>query len=239
MKTFFLFLDRNSNSVSIFDGVKTVDGYKGPYVQLPEIAGVPAKKFKVPLDFKNPAIVDKKGKIYELFFKIYGGQRFRDAGFVTACAPSKDNGAIAVITSKRWTELGIEIISGQPNGEFPGVQILKEGDTLKFTHLGITYQLTNSGGEPWLTKVPKPKSVLVVKQVKAKKPVEEKLDNRQKVTGPKVVKTVELPEKKKTEAIKNPQIERFNKKYGSDFKKPATFKIGELVKGTGVSFSGS
>lgn len=234
MKTFFLFLGRNS--VSIFDGVKTVKGHKGPYIQLPVITGVPANKFRVPLDLKNPAIVDKEGKIYELFFKIYGGQRFRDAGFVTACAPLKDNDAIAVITSnKRWTELGLEIVSGQPNGEFPGVQILKEGDTLKFTHLGITYQLTNRGSEPWLTKVPKP----VVKKVKAKKLIEEKLDNRQKVAGLKVVKIVELPEnrEKKTEVKKNPQIERFEKKSRLNFKKQATFKIGELLKGARVSFS--
>ncbi len=223
MKAFFLFLD--TYSVNIFDGVKTRDGHKGRYIQLPEITGVPVNKFRVPLDFKNPAKVDGKGRIHNLFLKIYGGQRFRDAGFVTACAPSKDNGAIVVITSKRWTELGLEIVTGRPNGEFPGVQILNEGDTLRFTHSDIAYQLTNSGGEPWLTKAPRPKAAPAAKQAKPEKPVA-RVDHRQKVEGPKVVDKINLPEKKAKPPVT--QTEKFDKKNGG-------YTLKEVLEASGVN----
>jgi hypothetical protein len=236
MKAFFLFL--NQFSVSIYDGVKTRNGHKGPYIQLPEIESLPANKFRVPLDFENPAKVDGKGKIHNLFFKIYGGQKFRDAGFVTACAPWKDNSAIAVFTNKRWTELGLEIVKGKPNGQFPGVQILNEGDILRFTHSDITYQLTNSRGEPYMNKAPRPKPTPAVKQVKPEKPVE-KIDNRQKVQGPKVVDKIDLPEKRrKTPEVVAKQAEPEESYVVGGgiihYNKPATTKMEDVFKGVNI-----
>lgn len=252
MKAFFIFLAQNS--VSIFDGIKTKKGHKGNYVQLAEIPGVPAEKFQMRLDFKNPASLDNKGVIKELFIKIYGAQRFRDAGFVSACAPTKKTSAIMIFTSKRWPELGLEIMEGKPNGEFPGVQIMNEGDTLRFTHENVGYQLTNSGGEPWLTKVLKPKMVpTTVKQSKTAKPVEV-VDNRKKITEqPKVVGKIPV---EKIEQ-KNSQIKKFEKKYAQksptagnsnnkevmkkkiSHNKPTTFKafsgLKELLADTGVT----
>lgn len=228
MKAFFLFLDQHT--VNIFDGVKTRNGYKGPYIQLPTIEGVPTGKFSIPLDIKNPAVVDKKGKIHEIFLRIYGGQRFRDAGIVTACFPKKETGAIAIFTSKRWPELGLKIISGKPNGEFPGVQILNEGDTVGFIHTGISYQLTNSGGEPWLTREKK----TAVKQTQKNPKPEAKIDNRQKIVErPKIVGEIKLPETtvKKIPVSQNSQIAKFEKKYG---KRNGGATIGEMLKDTGV-----
>lgn len=226
MKTFFLFLD--THTVNLFDGIKT---RKGSYIQLPEIAGVPANKFRVLLDRKNPAIIDKRGKIHEIFLRIYGGQRFRDAGFVTACSPTKDTGAIAIFTSKRWPEIGLKILSGQPNGEFPGVQILNEGDTVGFAHAGISYQLTNSGGEPWLTREKKAKPA--VKQVEAPKQPKV-IDNRQKIVEqPKVVGKINIPKKKAQP--KNSQVAKFEKKYGKA--KSGSYTLGEVLKGAGVDLA--
>ncbi len=226
MKAFFLFLD--TYTVNIFNGIKTRHSKKGPYIQLPLIDGVPAGKFSVMLDRKNPATMDKNEKIHEIYFQIYGGRRFRDAGFVTACAPTKDTGAIAVFTSKRWPEIGLKILNGQPNGEFPGVQILNEGDTVGFTHAGISYQLTNSGGEPWLTRERKNNPKPAVKQAKKESKIEVVGNHKKNVEQPKVVAHTS----RKKSAPKNSQVAKFEKKYG--LKQRAVYLLGEVLKGAGV-----
>lgn len=256
MKAFFLFL--NTHSVNIFNGVKVSRDKRGEYIQLPEIPNVEPEKFKVFLDYKNPAVV-KNDRIHEIFLVNYGSMRFRDAVRVTACKPTKDSGKIAIFAWKRWVDLGLEIISGRPNGEFPGVQLLSEGDTIAFTHAGIKYQLTHDGEGPFISPVKKPKATPAVKQAKPEKPTE-KVDNRQKVGGVKVVDKVELPEPKKApETSKSPQQVAKTKSAAKQARseklkeedsyvvgggiihhnKPASFSLGEMLKAANVRLSKS
>ncbi len=155
MKTFFIFL--RQDSAQIFDGIKTKRDERGIFIPLPEIKGLPPEKLKVRLDRDNLPIV-QNCKVGEMFFRIMGGRKFREASHVLASKPTQDLGRVAVFTSKRWPDLSFEIIEGKPNGEIPGVQIMNKGDIIHFFHAGKKYHLINSDGELLLTNISAKKS---------------------------------------------------------------------------------
>ncbi len=150
MKAFFLFLDRNSATAKIFNGIQVSENINGFLFQLPKIEKVEKEKFIIRLDKTNPAEV-LNGKIREIYLKTHGAWRFKDAKSVTASKPKKETKNIIIFTSKRWPDINLDILSGTPNGEFPGTQILKPGDAVGFTHKGTMYQLMNDEGKPFMT----------------------------------------------------------------------------------------
>lgn len=149
----FLVLPENKTPY-IADGVRLQKDQKGQFIGLPIIEGVNPRKSKVYLDKFNPAeTMDNGTKIYEVFLKIYGGQRFKDAGAFVTAQRATTTEKVALFTFKRWPQIeGFKMLKGRPNGEFPGVQIMSEGDQIQITHNDEELVIHIVDGEPWISK---------------------------------------------------------------------------------------
>lgn len=178
-KAAFLVLQKNKTPY-IADGVRLQKDQKGQFIGLPTIDGIDPRKCKVYLDKYQPAETANGGtKIYEVFLKIYGGQRFKDAGAFVTARKATEIGKVALFTSKRWPQIeGFKILEGRPNGEFPGVQIMNEGDQIQIIHNDEELIIHIVDGEPWISK----KSEML--QMKSPQSQQKKLKkNTERVTG--------------------------------------------------------
>ncbi len=149
MKAYFLYLPHKGEP-RLIDGIETKNDNGNPYIALPEIEGLPKKKFKVFMHRTKPAVIEPNRKIYNIFFHLFG-QKFseRDA-FLTACKPIKNTDKVVILTSYRWPEININHVQGKPNGFVPGVQIMNHADIVSFEWRNNIYYLENYGGDPVL-----------------------------------------------------------------------------------------
>ncbi len=248
----------------LYTGVKTREGRFGPAIVLPETPGMKQGKNIVTLDKFNPADVSANGKIFNAFFKLNGGtKKFADPNtFITLTKPAKDDDdtKIFIVAGRRWdftntlaadTSIKCERGTGNPNGSVaPGVMILNDGDSIKFAFEGRNYTITNFDGFAHLVgEKPTP----LKKEVKVKAAASEmKVDNRQKIEGPKVVGKIDLKPKKVEKPVqvpvaaevkkpavkptaKKPEKKKFFKKGPSDNGNhfvPATVAIPDYVPAT-------
>lgn len=190
---FFLSI-REGLTPQLFPGIELADGNRGPAIALPRNAD--GSVTILPIDNQHPAHITKGCKVYDFYLRTYAGKKIHEPGaIITVAKPSKTTDKVIVVTDHHWSDLGVEIIEGYPNGYLPGVQIMNDGDIIKFTHGGKDYKITNFAGEPQLAPL-KFSIEKKERREKAEKP-EEVIDARikieEKVT---VVAKVALPEKK-------------------------------------------
>lgn len=190
---FFLSI-REGLTPQLFPGIELADGNRGPAIVLPKNAD--GSVTILPIDKQYPAHITKGKKVYDFYLRVYAGKKLHEAGaIITVAKPSKQTENVIIVTDRNWSDLRVEIIEGYPNGYLPGVQIMNDGDIIKFTHEGRDYKITNFTGEPQLAPL-KFSIEKKERREKAEKP-EEVIDARikieEKVT---VVAKVALPEKK-------------------------------------------
>lgn len=228
----------------LYNGVKTRDGRFGPAIVLPEIPGMKRGKNIVTLDKFNPAHVSANGKVYNAYFKMNGGtKKFADPNsFITLTKPAKedDDTKIFIVTGRRWdftntlpadVSIKVEKGTGNANGSVaPGLLVLNDGDSVKFTWEGKKHTISNFEGFVHMA-IEKPAPVK--KEIKEKPPVAEKIvDNRVKIEDnvtvvgkidlepKKVEKTIEAPvaavKAPEKPATKKPEKKKFFKKGHGD-----------------------
>jgi hypothetical protein len=210
----------------LYTGVKTREGRFGPAIVLPEIPGMRHGKNIVSLDKFNPADVSANGKVFNAFFKLNGGtKKFADPQtFITLTKPTSENNddtKIFIVCSRRFefaNTLSADICvktekgTGNANGSIaPGLLVLNDGDSVKITWEGKKYTISNFEGFVHMT-IEKPTPVKKEVKVKAVAP-EMKVDNRQKIEGPKVVGKIDLKPKKVEKPVQVP--------VAAEVKKPA------------------
>jgi hypothetical protein len=217
---FFLALF-TGKAAELYNGVKVAHGRFGPAILLPTVPGMDPKKSRICLDKFNPANVSDKGKVYNALLKLNGGsKKFSDPQtFVTLEKPADDETKIIIIADKRWdftntlaanTSIKCERGTGNPNGSVaPGTMILNDGDSIIFTFEGRKYTITNFDGFAHLV-AEKPAPVKKEVKVKAATP-EMKVDNRQKIEGPKVVGKIDLKPKKVERPVQVPVVVKAKK----------------------------
>lgn len=179
----------------LFPGVELANSRFGPAFVLPKNSD--GRQKVLSLDRQHPPHITECGKVCEFYLRTYAGKKIHEAGaIITIAKPAKETTNIIIVTDHHWSDLGVEIIEGFPNGSLPGIQVMKDGDIVKFTHGGKDYKITNFMGEPQLAPMKFSGIEKKEKKEKAEKQ-EEVIDARikieEKVT---VVAKVALPEKK-------------------------------------------
>lgn len=150
MNAHFLILEKRKEP-KLVKGIMVEPFGDNAGIRLAKIDGAPARKTHAMIDRKRPAEI-KNGKIFEVYFQLYGSKQFSDEkSFVTVCKPKQNTGKAAILTSTRWPNLDLEIIAGRPNGFVPGVQILDKTDTIAFKWEGVRYTIYNMGGDVYLS----------------------------------------------------------------------------------------